>query len=207
MKFLASVVAVMVFAPRADAMGLYVNFDVIAWNADSTSALVTRDTSGSAMAGSSHDYIVVTAGETAPIITKFTDLADPDKSTEHVDKATCVKAAAAFEKVLAAKHFKGVSIKSDQCSSAKRAVVVVSPDAAQLAALSWLSTPAKRAASARETAGWAADKAAGSGNDVAALTDKLILVFSGGNGDSSWMAHVATYVGGKAQIADLRGMK
>src|ERR1700733_7626112 len=126
------VVASLLFAVSgsAHAMGVYVTFSVIAWNADGSSALLTRDTSSSATAGTTHDYILVSAADKTPVVFTFSDMQDPDTATEHVDHDACVRAAGALEKVLTAKRFKGVAVKGEHCT-AKRDVVVVSADAAK----------------------------------------------------------------------------
>jgi hypothetical protein len=223
-KLLVSVVAalgLMAVATPAQAMGVYVNFDVVAWNDDGTSAIVSRDTSSSGTTGSTHAYILVSAGEPPALVVRFTDLQDPDKQTEHIDRAACTKAAAAFATALGARRFHGVTVTAAACGTAARDVVRIDATAARLAALAWVATPAARPATDREQASAEAARQAlgptsGAGGtgwgvaDVASLTGRLILIVTGGNGDSSTMGHLAVYARTKGsvaqQIADLRDL-
>jgi hypothetical protein len=189
-------------------MGVYIDLDLVAWSDDGSSALVTRTTSSSAGGGVGHDYILVTSGDKHPVVAAISDTQDPDHATEHVDRAACAKAALSLAKAVAAKHFRGVTIHADRCA-AKRDVVAVNAEAARVAATSWIAKPVQRAATDRETAGWAiAKKVTVDPSDVSAASAKLFLVFTGYNGDSSGPAHVAVFDADQSVlIDDLRGVK
>lgn len=214
------VASLLAVSAPAHAMGVYVNFSVIAWNADGSSALLTRDGSSSATAGATHDYILVSASDRTPVVFTFSDTQDPDAATEHVDHDACVKAAGALAKALTAKHFKGVTVKADHCT-ATRDVVAVSADAAKAAAAAKVTPPFKRGKTPRDATSYAAAQAAfgsgapsdGTDDEIAAASGVMAIVLSGENGDSSRPAHVAVYVPSKSGtsadrwIEDLRDVR
>jgi hypothetical protein len=210
MRYVLGCLLVLVATP-AQAMGRYVGLDLLAWSPDGASALIVRTESSSGQAGSKTDYVLVTADDPRPVVAVFSDHLDPERATEHVDRAACQRAADELQRALVARKFRGVTIRRERCKLAARNVLEVGPDAVE-AAGSWVAHPRLRAPSALETASWEAAKTivgdAGDEADVAATTGKLILVFSGVNGDNSGPAHAAAFsptkTGYQPFVADLR---
>jgi hypothetical protein len=205
---------VLLVATPAHAMGTYIDHELVAWSSDGKSVLVHRTTSSSATSGIAERYLLISAGDKSPLTVSFTNTQDPDRATQHVDAAACVKAVDQLEGALAAKKFRGVTLRREQCKT-KRDVVVVAADTAREAALSWVATPIERTASARETGSVQATKLALASRpdeaaDVSSMTGQLVLVFYGQNGDSSGPAHVVvmqqTTTGYDQLIEDLRGV-
>lgn len=173
-------------------MGTYITHDVVAWSADGASVLIHRTGSSSGDAGTSNHYLLVSAGDPHPLVVSFTNTRDPERATEHVGAAACSKAVDELARALAARRFRGVALRREQCKNTKREVVAVSADTAAATAMSWVASPIVRTASPREIASaQAATLAGGEPGDVSTTTGALILVSTGINGDSSGPAHVA----------------
>ena len=184
------VVAMIVLAAnQAHAMGVYINHELVAWNDDGTAALISQTTSSSGTAGMGHVYILVSADGSKPLVVSFDNTMDPDTATQHVDELACGKAVDTLHYALAARRFKGVNLRKEQCKGA-RDVVAVTP-----------------AATADVTS---SIQHVGDGI-LASRSGALILVLSGENGDSSQPAHVAVYKPSKAGLVaivdDVRAIK
>src|SRR3954470_3398851 len=90
---LAAALLLAALASRAHAMGVYITVTLVAWNTDGTAALVTRDTSSSGAAGSSHEYLIVTA-DTDPVAFSFDDTTDEaGPASQKITAATCARTA------------------------------------------------------------------------------------------------------------------
>src|SRR5207253_515236 len=124
----------------------------------------------------------------------FDDTQDPDASSQKITAASCRDQAKALAKALAGKHVGGVDVRSDRCAST-RDVVVASAAAQNRVARSWVD---------EESASRAIQIASVTGADVAAMTEKMALVFYGMNGDSSLRAHVVVVAADMVVIEDLR---
>jgi hypothetical protein len=202
MGVVASVLGVA--APRpAQAMGRYTTLNVVAWSADGSAALVLRSTTSSGTAGEARQYALVTAGEAKPASFVFFDTTDPEAPKQTVAAKSCEAAAVALVKALTVHHFKGVAVDRARCKTADRQVVAVSPEAALVASLAYVAAPKAHDATPRETA--AAAALAVQDGDALALSDKLVLVLFGENGNDSKPAHGAVFAGGKKVVEDLRG--
>ena len=166
--------AVLLAASRANAMGVYITVNFVAWSGDGGAALLARDETSSATAGAKHEYILVN-GTDKPVAFTFTNTLDPDKAHEQIDKAACTKTADKLTKALAAGKFTGIDVKAASCAGSKRDVVVVSADVAKTSKTLMASSVVTSA--------------------------KLRIEFSGANGDDSGPAHAAVYV---KTVEDLR---
>ena len=88
MRLLIVAAAIVSVAAPAHAMGVYINFEAVAWSRDGKSALVTRSESSSGLEGTRVDYLVITAGR-EPLT--FTMQATRDYDRPDVDTAAAAR--------------------------------------------------------------------------------------------------------------------
>jgi hypothetical protein len=172
--------ALVAIPTSAHAMGGYTSLAVVAWSDDGSAVLLTHDSSSSGTVGSTHSYLLIGAGDTAPAAFTFDDTQDPDTVSQKVDVATCQDDADRLRNALADKGFRGVKIRTDHCKS-DRAVVSIS-----------------RAASKRV----AKSRPAGAPG-VFTATGVLIVIVAGENGDDSPGAHAMVIEAGESGPAVL----
>ena len=203
--------AVLLVAAPAHAMGRYVNLGVVAWNADGTAVILSRSESSSGTAGITLQYLLIGAREPDPIVVSFNDTQDPDTSSQKIDPATCVKNAAAFQTALTAHRFRGVTVHAERCKT-DRAVLQLSAYAARQVAASEITSTTRPPRSLREL--HAADAVALAMGDseppsaIESLTGDLTVILFGGNGDESGPGHAivvaTTPTGPRVVGGDLR---
>jgi hypothetical protein len=201
---------ILLISSPAHAMGRYVQLGLIAWNADGTAALFTRESSSSGTVGATFEYVLVAAGASEPLVVSFNDTQDGDTRAQKVDQAACIRAAVTLQRALVAKRFRGVVVQQARCRDT-RGVVGVLPEASRLVDGSWIAKPVHREPTARETASWEAAKLmqlGDEGSDVASLTGSLVVVLYGVNGDNTPLAHATvlevTRDGPRVLVEDLR---
>src|SRR5215510_8522194 len=98
------VLVFLLWSQPADAMGLDITFDLVAWNGDGSSALLLRD-AGDAEGNADVHYVVVSAtGERFEVEISTSVTGDP----QGTDRASCTKALRDLKRALEADHFDGV---------------------------------------------------------------------------------------------------
>lgn len=172
--------ALVAIPTSAHAMGGYTTLAVVAWSDDGNAVLLTRDSSSSGTVGSTHSYLLIGTGDTAPAVFTFDDTQDPDTAAQKVDVGTCQDDADKLRASLADKGFRGVKIRSDRCKR-DRAVVSISKAAS------------KRVARSRPTGA----------PGVFTATGALIVIVGGENGDDSPGAHAMVIEAGESGPAVL----
>jgi hypothetical protein len=199
-------------ATRASAMGSYVQYGVVAWNADGTAALMTETSSSSGTEGSGFRFIVVGARDAAPYTTSFDDTQNPDDRHQKIDVRTCIANAAALKRTLATHRFRGVTVRASHCKTDREVVAIDLKAAATMESSHVGDLTQRRATTALDLRIEAAvTRALGDipvDADVVSLTGALVIVLSGVNGDESFPAHAAvisaTQTSAKIVVEDLR---
>jgi hypothetical protein len=167
MKWLVAVFVVLA-ASRAEAMGSYVNFEVLAWSTDGSSALLSRVATSSAESGAVIDRIIVTAGDPKPLVFTIADARE-----EPIAEKQIAINRRALERAMSARGFCGAPhaprchVESDR-ERIEREAALRNID--------------------REAVGPLPDDA-----ELATLTGRLVIVLEGKNGDESGPAHAHVF--------------
>jgi hypothetical protein len=133
-----AIAVVLLASTRAHAMGSYRQLDLVAWSSDGASALLTSHRSSSMYSGEIYEYVLVGSDAKVEVFT-FHDTHDAERpANEHVDRAACERAAGQATRALAARKFRGVTIRRDRCATAEREVVAIGDDAKREVAQSWV---------------------------------------------------------------------
>jgi hypothetical protein len=153
MRSLFVAVLLLVAAP-AHAMGTDVSFGLIAWNADGTSALLSRSTSWDRE--TTDGFVVISTGEKAPEVFDVSHVDSANGAqTQLVDKAACAKALSGLQSALSKHGFTAdVSVRKAGCDHVDRSDAIQISGGAGGVAASWVAMPMGRTPTARERTSW-----------------------------------------------------
>ena len=191
MRSLLLAAAIIAIPSAAHAMGVYVDIHVVAWNADGTAALLTRNSSSSGTVGKTQQFVLVGVGDKAAQGFTFDDTQDPDQPTQQVDAAACAKDAATLTKALAARHFKGVKVRADHCKSDRAVVTVTAAETRRATASKVADLTAPKAKAVHDAIVQALGALPdGDDNEYFSASGKLIVAGTGGLDDGGFHQQV-----------------